>query len=67
MVLEHAGEYGSQWGATSSISGKAGCTAKQSSTPPRVDVLFREAHEQTAHQIVNQRFDLIVISKEIGC
>lgn len=28
MVLEHAGEYGSQWGAISSISGKIGCTAE---------------------------------------
>jgi len=28
MVLEHAGEYGSQWGAISSIAGKIGCTAE---------------------------------------
>ena len=28
MVLENAGEYGSQWGAISSIAGKIGCTAE---------------------------------------
>src|SRR3546814_330595 len=28
MVLEHAGEYGSQWGAISSIAGKIGCSAE---------------------------------------
>jgi len=28
MVLEHAGEYGSQWAAISSIAGKIGCTAE---------------------------------------
>jgi transposase-like protein len=28
MVLEHAGEYGSQWGAINSIAGKIGCTAE---------------------------------------
>jgi len=28
MVLEHAGAYGSQWGAISSISAKIGCTAE---------------------------------------
>ena len=28
MVLEHAGEYGSQWEAMVSISGKIGCTAE---------------------------------------
>jgi len=28
MVLEHAGEYGSQWGAIGSISAKIGCTAE---------------------------------------
>lgn len=28
MVLEHAGEHGSQWGAISSIAGKIGCTAE---------------------------------------
>jgi transposase len=28
MVLEHAGEYGSQWGAMNSIAGKIGCTAE---------------------------------------
>src|SRR3546814_18688624 len=27
MVLEHAGEYGSQWGAISSLAGKIGCPA----------------------------------------
>jgi transposase len=27
-VLEHAGEYGSQWGAMNSIAGKIGCTAE---------------------------------------
>src|SRR3546814_8178641 len=28
MVLEHAGEYGSQWGAISSIAGKIGWSAE---------------------------------------
>ena len=28
MVLEPAGEYGSQWAAISSIAGKIGCTAE---------------------------------------
>jgi len=28
MVLEHAGDYGSQWGAINSIAGKIGCTAE---------------------------------------
>jgi transposase len=28
MVFEHAGAYGSQWGAISSIAGKIGCTAE---------------------------------------
>src|SRR3546814_12142742 len=28
MVLEHAGEYGSQWEAISSIAGKIGCSAE---------------------------------------
>lgn len=28
LVLEHAGEYDSQWGAISSIAGKIGCTAE---------------------------------------
>jgi transposase len=28
MVIEHAGDYGSQWGAISSISAKIGCTAE---------------------------------------
>ena len=28
MGLEHTGEYGSQWGAISSIAGKIGCTAE---------------------------------------
>lgn len=28
MVLEHAGEYGSQWEAISSIAGKVGCSAE---------------------------------------
>jgi transposase len=28
LVLEHGGEYGSQWGAISSIAGKIGCTAE---------------------------------------
>ena len=28
MVLEHAGDYGSQWEAMVSISGKIGCTAE---------------------------------------
>lgn len=28
LVLEHAGAYGSQWGAISSIAGKIGCTAE---------------------------------------
>jgi len=28
MVLDHAGEYGSQWEAMVSISGKIGCTAE---------------------------------------
>jgi len=28
LVLEHAGEYGSQWEAISSISAKIGCTAE---------------------------------------
>jgi transposase len=28
MVLEHAGEYGSQWGAISSIAGKIGCSGE---------------------------------------
>jgi transposase len=28
MVMEHAGDYGSQWGAISSISAKIGCTAE---------------------------------------
>ena len=28
MVREHAGEYGSQWGAISSIAGKIGCSAE---------------------------------------
>src|SRR3546814_10775131 len=28
MGLEHAGEYGSQWGAISSIAGKIGCSAE---------------------------------------
>ena len=28
MVVEHAGAYGSQWAAISSISGKIGCTAE---------------------------------------
>jgi transposase len=26
--LEHAGDYGSQWGAINSIAGKIGCTAE---------------------------------------
>jgi transposase-like protein len=28
MVLEHQGEYGSQWAAIGSIAGKIGCTAQ---------------------------------------
>jgi transposase len=28
LVLEHAGDYGSQWGAINSIAGKIGCTAE---------------------------------------
>ena len=28
LVLEHAGEYSSQWAAISSIAGKIGCTAR---------------------------------------
>jgi transposase len=28
LVLDHAGEYGSQWGAMLSISAKIGCTAE---------------------------------------
>ena len=28
MVLEHQGEYGSQWAAIGSIAGKLGCTAE---------------------------------------
>jgi len=28
LVLEHAGDYGSQWEAISSIAGKIGCTAE---------------------------------------
>ena len=28
LVLEHAGEYGSQWGAIASIAGKIGCTSE---------------------------------------
>jgi transposase len=28
MVVEHAGEYGSQWGAMVSIAAKMGCTAE---------------------------------------
>jgi len=28
LVLEHAGEYGSQWEAINSIAGKIGCTAE---------------------------------------
>ena len=28
MVLEHSGEYGSQWAVISSIAGKIGCTAE---------------------------------------
>jgi transposase len=29
LVLEHAGEYGSQWEAISSIAGKIGCVGKR--------------------------------------
>jgi transposase len=28
LVLDHQGDYGSQWGAISSIAGKMGCTAE---------------------------------------
>jgi transposase len=28
LVLEHASDYGSQWGAINSIAGKIGCTAE---------------------------------------
>jgi transposase len=28
LILEHAGDYGSQWGAINSIAGKIGCTAE---------------------------------------
>ena len=28
LVVEHAGDYGSQWGAINSIAGKIGCTAE---------------------------------------
>ncbi|MEX2617381.1 MAG: hypothetical protein WD767_14895, partial [Alphaproteobacteria bacterium] len=28
LVLDHAGDYGSQWGAINSISAKIGCTAE---------------------------------------
>ena len=28
LVLDHQGEYGSQWGAINSIAGKIGCTAE---------------------------------------